>query len=243
MAMLVRDGVDLRYEVIGGPGPALLLPHLQFSWPDLLDLSPFVERFTVIIASPRGFAGSSRLDADAPYRVGDMTDDLVAVIEAVGFERFSVLGYSFTGAFAPWIARLTGRVDAVVSGGFPIVGDYTYLYADIEGRVHAAKSDPAAWAYVDSRFDSRAGLAFYRELSALPADSLVTDLRCPLLAFWGDQDEEIALGGGIQQLAAGLDRRGLQHVSFPGHDHDGMLAHIDDAASGILAWFDTHLSG
>jgi pimeloyl-ACP methyl ester carboxylesterase len=235
---LVRDGLELRYEVRGGSGQALLLPHLQFSWPDLLDLSPFVERFTVIIASPRGFAGSSRLDADAPYRVSDLVDDLVAVTRAAGFERFSVLGYSFTGAFAPWIARLTGNVDAVVSGGFPIVGDYAYLYPDTQRRVEEARSDPDAWAYLDSRFDYRAALAFYRELSELPADSLVTDLRCPLLAFWGDEDEEIALAGGTQQLAAGLDRRGLQHVSFPGYDHDGMLAHINDAIPGVLAWLD-----
>jgi pimeloyl-ACP methyl ester carboxylesterase len=235
---LVRDGLELRYEVRGGSGPALLLPHLQFSWPDVLDLDPLVERFTVVIASPRGFAASSRLAADAPYRVRDMTDDLVTVVQAVGFERFSVLGYSFTGAFAPWIARLTGKVDAVVSGGFPIVGDYAYLYADTQRRVEAARSDPAAWAYLDSRFDYRAGLSFYRELSELPADSLVTDLRCPLFAFWGDEDEEIALGGGVQQLASGLDRHGLEHVSFPGHDHEGMLTHIDDAVPSVLAWFD-----
>jgi hypothetical protein len=139
---------------------------------------------------------------------------------------------------APWLARLTGRVDAVVSGGSPIVGDYAYLYADIQRRSQAARSDPAAWAELDSRFDDRAALVFYRELSALPADSPVTDLRCPLLAFWGDQDEEIAFSGGIQQLASGLDRRGLQHVSFPGHDHEGMLAHINDAVPSVLAWFD-----
>jgi pimeloyl-ACP methyl ester carboxylesterase len=212
---------------------------LQFSWPDLLDLGPFLERFTVITASPRGFAGSSRLDADLPYRVGDMADDLIAVVQAVGFERFSVLGYSFTGAFAPWLARLTGRVDAVVSGGFPIVGDYAYLYADTQRRVDAARSDPAAWAYLDSRFDYRAALAFYRELSALPANSLVTDLRCPLFAFWGDQDEEMGPGG-TEQLASGLDRHGLPHVAFPGLDHDGMLAHIDDAIPKVLAWLDQH---
>jgi pimeloyl-ACP methyl ester carboxylesterase len=235
---LVRDGLELRYEVRGGSGPALLLPHLNFSWPDYLDLSPFAERFTVITASPRGFADSSRLEASVPYRVGDMADDLIAVIEAVGFDRFFVLGYSFTGAFAPWIAHLTGKVDAVVSGGFPIVGDYTYLYADIQRRTEAAMLDPAAWAYVDSRFDNRAALTFYRELSELPADALVTDLPCPLLAFWGDQDEEIGLAGGTELLASGLDRHGLQHVSFPGHDHEGMLAHINDAVPKVLAWLD-----
>jgi pimeloyl-ACP methyl ester carboxylesterase len=234
---LVRDGLELRYEVRGGSGPALLLPHLNFSWPEYLDLSSFTERFTVIMASPRGFATSSRLDADAPYRVRDLADDLIEVVQAVGFDRFFVLGYSFTGAFAPRIAHLTGRADAVVSGGFPIAGDYAYLYPEIQRQSEAAKSDPAAWARVDAHFDNRAALAFYRELSELPADSLVRDLPCPLFAFWGDNDEEMGPGG-TEQLASSLDRHGLQHVSFPGYDHEGMLTHINDAVPEVLAWLD-----
>jgi pimeloyl-ACP methyl ester carboxylesterase len=233
----VRNGLELRYEVCGGSGPALLLPHLNFSWPDHLDLGPFTERFTVITASPRGFAKSSRLDADIPYRVSDLADDVMAVVQAVGFDRFVVLGYSFTGAFAPWLAQLTGKADAVVSGGFPIVGDYAYLYPEIQRQSEAAKADPVAWARVDATFDNRAALAFYRELSELPQDSLVKDLPCPLFAFWGDQDEEMGAGG-TEQLASGLDRHGLQHVSFPGHDHDGMLNHITDAVPSVLAWLD-----
>ena len=237
MTTLVRDGLELRYEVLGGSGPALLLPHLNFSWPDYLDLSPFTERYTVITASPRGFAKSSRLDAETPYRVSDLAADLLAVVQEVGFERFVVVGYSFTGAFAPWLAQLTGKADAVVSGGFPIAGDYAYLYPEIQRQSEAAKDDPAAWARVDAAFDNRAALAFYRELSELPPDSLVSDLPCPLFAFWGDQDEEMGPGG-TEQLASGLDRYGLQHVSFSGHDHEGMLTHLDDAAPKVLAWLD-----
>ena len=237
MTTLVRDGLELRYEVLGGSGPALLLPHLNFSWPDYLDLSPFAERFTVITASPRGFAKSTRLDAEIPYRVGDLADDLIAVVQAVGFDRFFVLGYSFTGAFAPWIAQLTGKADAVVSGGFPIVGDYGYLYPEIQRQSEAAKADPAAWARVEAAFDNRAALNFYRELSELPADSLVSDLPCPLFAFWGDQDDEMGPGGS-EQLASGLDRQGLQHISFPGYDHEGMLTHLNEAVPSVLSWLD-----
>jgi len=72
------------------------------------------------------------------------------VIEAAGFTRFSVLGYSFTGAFAPWLAHLTDRVDAVVSGGFPIAGDYSPLYPEVQYRAQAAMSDPAAWSNLTS---------------------------------------------------------------------------------------------
>ena len=117
-------------------------------------------------------------------------------------------------------------------------GDYSPLYAEIQSLSAAAEADPAAWADLTSRFDNRAALTFYRELSELPPDSLVDNLPCPLFAFWGEEDEEIARGGGVQLLAAGLDRRGLAHASFPGHDHEGMLTHINEAIPSVLAWFD-----
>jgi pimeloyl-ACP methyl ester carboxylesterase len=238
MATLSRDGLDLHYEVTGS-GPALLLPHFNYvRWDDYLDVGLLAGRFTVVTASPRGFAASSRLAAGRDYRVADLAGDLVAVMEAAGFGRFSVFGYSFTGAFAPWLAHLSGRVDAVVSGGFPIAGDYTPLYAEIQCRTETARADPATWAVVTSRFDNRAALGFYRELSELPPDFLVDGLPCPLFAFWGEDDEEIARGGGVRLLASGLDRRGLRHASFPGHDHEGMLAHINEAVPSVLSWFD-----
>ena len=238
MALLIRDGLDLHYEVTGS-GPALLLPKFNyFRWDRCLDVGLLAGRFTVVVASPRGFMASSRLAADGDYRVADLAGDLAAVMEAAGFGRFSVFGYSFTGAFAPWLAHLTDRVDAVVPGGFPIVGDYSPQFADIQARMEAARADPAAWLEVTSRFDNRAALGFYRELSELPPNFLVDSLPCPLFAFWGEDDEEIAFGGGVQLLASGLDRGRLKHASFPGHDHNGMLDHINEALPSILAWFD-----
>jgi pimeloyl-ACP methyl ester carboxylesterase len=213
------------------------LPYVNFSWPEVLDLAPFTERFTVVTASPRGFAASGRLGEDAEYRASDLADDLVAMMEASGFERFSVLGYSFSGAFAAWLAKLTGRVDAVVAGGFPIAGDYAYLGPEIQRYTEEARADPEAWAHIDAHFDPRVALAFYGELSELPPDSLVTDLACPLFAFWGEEDQEMGPGG-IEQLASVFDRQGLEHVSFPGRDHEGMLKHLDEAVPSVLAWFD-----
>ena len=238
MATLIRDGLDLRFETTG-TGPALLLPAFNFRWGDYLDVGLLAGRFTVVTASPRGFGASGRLAAAASYRVADLANDLVAVLDAAGFERFSVFGYSFTGAFAPWLAHLTGRVDAVVSGGFPIAGDYSPLYPEIQAlSAAAAEADPTAWADLNSRFDNRAALEFYRELSELPPDFLISDLPCPLFAFWGEEDEEIARGGGVRLLATGLDRRRLKHASFPGHDHEGMLAHINEAVPSVLVWVD-----
>ena len=145
------------------------------------------------------------------------------------------------------IGLLAGRFTVVTASprGFgasgrltAAAGDYSPLYPEIQALSAAAEADPAAWADLTSRFDNRAALAFYRELPELPPDFLLDDLPCPLFAFWGDEDEEIARGGGVRLLAAGLDRRGLEHASFPGHDHEGMLAHINEAVPSVLAWFD-----
>jgi len=238
VATLTRDGLDLDYEVTGS-GPALLLPKFNyFRWDRYLDVGLLAGRFTVVTASPRGFMASSWLAADGDYLVADLAGDVVAVMEAAGFGRFSVFGYSFTGAFAPWLAHLTDRVDAVVSGGFPIAGDYSPQGADVQAWWEGARADPAAWSEVTSRFDYRAAVGFYRELSQLPPDFLVDSLPCPLFAFWGQDDEEIAFGGGGQLLATALDRRGLKHASFPGHDHDSMLDHLNEALPNVLTWFD-----
>ena len=81
--------------------------------------------------------------------------------------------------------------------------------------MEAARADPAAWSEVTSRFDNRAALGFYRELSELPPNFLVDSLPCPLFAFWGEDDEEIAFGGGVQLFASGLDRRRLSTRPSP----------------------------
>jgi hypothetical protein len=59
-----------------------------------------------------------------------------------------------------------------------------------------------------------------------------------LFAFWGEDDEEIAMGGGAPLLASALNRRELRYASFPGHDHEGMLTHLNEAIPSVLAWLD-----
>ncbi|GEA86926.1 alpha/beta fold hydrolase [Cellulomonas cellasea] len=59
MPVLVRDGLRLAYEITGGGAP-LLLPLCNFRWTDAV-VERLARSFTVVIASPRGFAGSDRL--------------------------------------------------------------------------------------------------------------------------------------------------------------------------------------
>jgi pimeloyl-ACP methyl ester carboxylesterase len=115
MPVLSVDGVTISYEV-HGTGPAMLIPRCNFAWSSL-DLSAFVDDYTVVIASPRGFGNSERLARG--YTVETIRSDLEAVIRHLDFEDYIVLGYSMTGSVAPWMAHNNPRVRAVVSGGFP----------------------------------------------------------------------------------------------------------------------------
>jgi hypothetical protein len=51
--------------------------------------------------------------------------------------------------------------------------------------------------------------------------------------------------GAVRAPCTRVDRRGLEHASFPGHDHEGTLAHVNEAVPSVneavpsvLAWFD-----
>jgi hypothetical protein len=121
---------------------------------------------------------------------------------------FSVFGYSFTGAFALWLAHLTGRVDAVVSGDFPIAGDYSPLYPEIQAPVGGGRGGPGRLGRPELTF------------------------RQPRRARVLPRAVGTATGLPGQQSAM------LEHASFPGHDHEGMQAHINEAVPSVLAWFD-----
>lgn len=91
-----RDGTRLYYEKIGS-GPALVLIHglggNHAAW--FHQVPVFAEHFTVITVSQRGFAPSTgRQDR---YDVGVLVADLLAVMDACGVEKASVVGQSMGG--------------------------------------------------------------------------------------------------------------------------------------------------
>jgi haloacetate dehalogenase len=88
-----------------GAGPAILLlhgfPETHLMWRDVAPL--LAERFTVVCPDLRGYGRSgcpaSRPD-HAPYAKRAMARDMVAVMEALSFRRFSVAGHDRGGRVA-----------------------------------------------------------------------------------------------------------------------------------------------
>ncbi|RIQ11891.1 alpha/beta fold hydrolase [Jiangella rhizosphaerae] len=236
MEFLSVNGAKIAFRITGA-GPPLLAPECNYTWAPEIE-AMMARRFTLIVASPRDFGASTR--TGGPYEPGLWATDMLAVAQHLGHPRFLCFGYSFTGAFGPWLAlRLAqhsavASVAAVAAGGFPLLGDYNVTSRDVDAQLAHLENDPDLWAKMERRFDPRAGAAFYRELSRLAPNALVDDAPCPLYCFWGDRDHD-AVGMVMpgSELAEGLNARGVPWRQFEEYDHEELNSHLE------IAWPDT----
>jgi pimeloyl-ACP methyl ester carboxylesterase len=233
---LTVDGARLAYRTMGS-GPVLLAPECNYSWtPEFEALMS--RNFTVVIASPRNFGASTR--TAAPYDPKLWASDMLSVTQHLGHDSFSVFGYSFTGAFGPWLAlklKDHAKVEAVASGGFPLLGDYGITSRDVDAQMEELEKDEQLWIEYQKRFDLRAGATFYRDLATLPPDSLVDQSPCPLYCFWGDRDvDAVEMVMPHAELAEGLTRRGVTWRQYPGLDHEALNADLAVAWPHTEKW-------
>src|SRR3712207_1133242 len=94
--------IHLRH---GGSGPPVLLlhghPQTHVMWHRIAP--HLAERFTVVCADLRGYGDSGKPPTDAehrPYSKRAMAQDQVEVMQALGFERFAVVGHDRGGRCA-----------------------------------------------------------------------------------------------------------------------------------------------
>ena len=115
------DTGDLRlHAVIGGEGPPLLLVH---GWPETwyawrLVMPALARDFEVIAVDQRGI-GLSDKPADG-YDTGTLAADLVALMDALGHERFALAGHDTGFAISYALAAdYPDRVDRVALAEIP----------------------------------------------------------------------------------------------------------------------------
>jgi haloacetate dehalogenase len=102
--MIETGQAAIRVRHGGGGRPVLLLhgfPQTHLMWHKI---APRLAReFTVVAADLRGYGGSSKPGTTAdhePYSKRAMARDMVAVMERLGFDRFSVVGHDRGGRVA-----------------------------------------------------------------------------------------------------------------------------------------------
>jgi pimeloyl-ACP methyl ester carboxylesterase len=119
--------VTLNVALAGEPAnpPVILLHGFPESHRTWRELAPRLQdRFRLIMPDQRGFAGSDRPPDVAEYETGKLTDDIFELADALGVEKFALVGHDWGGAIA-WGAAL-GRPDrltrlAIINAPHPVI--------------------------------------------------------------------------------------------------------------------------
>ena len=122
--MIDTNGIQLR-TVVEGKGPLVILlhgfPQCWYLWRHQID--PLVEAgFQVAVPDQRGYGGSDRPEAIEAYDIVELTNDVAGIADALGQEKFLVVGHDW-GAPVAWHTALlhAERVRAVVGMSVPYV--------------------------------------------------------------------------------------------------------------------------
>jgi pimeloyl-ACP methyl ester carboxylesterase len=210
----LRTGVELHVAEVGSPNgdPVLFLhgfPDSWFSYSRVMAALPAHVR--AVVPSQRGHG-----DSDRPaccYRITDLADDAVALLDALGVSRATVVGHSMGSFVAQRIAidhpERVSRLVLIGSGATP----RTKPLIEVNGIVQGLR-DP-----VDSLFarEFQASTAF-RPLPPTFLDRVVAESMKAPARVWHD-----ALGGLLAGAATGeLGRIQVPTLVIWG-EHDGLF--------------------
>ena len=125
--LALKTGVTLNVA-LSGPAdapPVILLHGFPESHRTWRGLAPLLEdRFRLVMPDQRGFAGSDRPAEVEAYRTDLLVDDIFALAQALGIERFALVGHDWGGAIS-WPAALRGdpRLErlAIINAPHPVI--------------------------------------------------------------------------------------------------------------------------
>lgn len=118
------DGAQIFYTETGQGEPLVLShggTHTWESWEDLGYVERLKDHFRLILIDSRGHGGSDKPHDSAAYAFPQQVDDVVAVVDHLGLERFHFWGYSIGAQISFQLAaRVPSRVQTFVAyGGHP----------------------------------------------------------------------------------------------------------------------------
>ena len=192
------DGHRLAYRVTG-QGPALVVLNLYRRRDDLVHARLLSNRYQVFQIYPLGYGYS---DPVPGYAGEALADQVLAVLDRHGVDRFIVWGYSKGGAMAACIARATRRTAGLVCGAYSLLDHPTdAAMRRMDRRLRPDHPSRTLWAWV-KRFDWAA------ELQAM---------HCPALLYWGSEDRHAK---GLRRAQQLLRTNDIEFVEYPGLGHE-----------------------
>lgn len=167
-----------RYSIVGSGPVVLAFDRAPAGYFDEL-----ARRYRVVVIEyPPQDQSQAFIDAFTADRV---CNDILAVADQAGAERFAWYGFSWGGVVGLQLATRTSRLTALACGGWPPLGG--------QYRETLATAEAAA-----NRGGNRLYVNFYRSIRDWPEREEVAKLRVPRLVFAGRRDQFVAGGGNIR---------------------------------------------
>jgi pimeloyl-ACP methyl ester carboxylesterase len=237
--VISKDGARIHYAAHGGGRPVVLLhPNraTSASWQALGWLDALARAgLRAIALHARGFGASEPVGSAAQLRPGSSSEDLAAVLDALGIEAAWLCGYSLGAAHALRFAvDHPARVHALVLGGLalgPLVQCGLAASADPDADRRQALAElerPLAKAIGPERayFEAVREVIATAPLRALGA----ARLPLPVLAIAGQRDR---VGrGAIEAALRGTGAR-LAVRTLEAADHGGAFVHPEFRSAAI----------
>ena len=194
----------------------------------------------------------------------NVTNDLLAVADAVDADRFAYYGYSWLAAIGLQLAIRTDRLSSLVMGGYPPLGG---PYAEMlrvtmaahemavgteESSEPAEAPEPGDWSAVSvsmSDAQTRQFVTMYRALEDFDDRAAQTRITCPRLCFVGSADEidygekwgnvHVSMASPVVQRRAELEALGWQVRVLEGLDHTQAMQAIH-VLPILRPWLESH---
>jgi pimeloyl-ACP methyl ester carboxylesterase len=236
------DGTRIAYDRCG-VGPVIVLLHggggNRQEWREADYVRRLQSSYTVITMDLRGHGESGLPTEPADYTIEKMCQDILAVANACGVERFSMWGMSYGGKVGRYLAAQSDRVAKFIMIGTPLgLGvsgqprqdaiDFCAHWPPIVEALRHGTIDPTTLLQKDqdmlNHFNVPAMLGWVRAMLDWPAVE-PADFRCPTLWLVGSEDQ-LAMDSfkEYEGLFAGSQ---VQVHIVEGLDHEQVFSEID----------------
>jgi pimeloyl-ACP methyl ester carboxylesterase len=245
------DGTRIAFERCGA-GPVLILLHgggsRRQEWRDAGYVERLQDNFTVVTIDLRGHGESDQPTEPADYAIDKMVQDVLAVADACGSERFTIWGFSFGSRVGRYIASRSERVAKIVlmgaTLGVGISDDFRreiaefcqhwppILQAQREGALDLDSLSQDDRGFLQ-RFNVAAMMAWGQAMLNWPAVDPI-DFLCPALWLVGAEDRMAMISARAYEPF--LPGSKVQLHSVDGLDHGQTFDEIDKVFATMLAF-------
>jgi pimeloyl-ACP methyl ester carboxylesterase len=231
-----KDGTRIAYDV-NGAGPALVLIHgagkTRRDWHKTGYVRLLEDAFTVITIDTRGSGDSDPASEVSDFSITRLCDDLVAVANACGADRFAVWGYSFGGNVARYLGAWSDRVTAIamigVPFGPPVTPEFDVYIDEFVARYSAklrrAAADEGTKRGSTVKASLGAWVACFQAMRSWPVIE-PADVRCPAMVLAGTKNHSAVRW--IESNREALEGAGVMVEVVPGLDHPAEFTRIEE---------------